>query len=111
VHDLPSKHLAEALSAWLSPPYLQCGANIEAHGPRFLSCAALYDPALTRLAKQVAKEAGIQLKQGTYVFTTGPSYEVCALMLSLSCTPMRASCHTQSVHRLVKQALLPHDHF
>lgn len=51
------------------------GLNAEAHGPRFLRCDALYDVALRRLARRVAKRRGMALKQGGYVFVSGPSYD------------------------------------
>jgi len=34
-----------------------------------------YDPALIKLAKDIAAEKGIDLKEGVYVGGTGPSYE------------------------------------
>jgi purine-nucleoside phosphorylase len=34
-----------------------------------------YDPALIKLAKDIAEEQGIDLKEGVYVGGTGPSYE------------------------------------
>jgi hypothetical protein len=51
------------------------GLNVAAHGPRFLRCDALYDVDLRRLARRVAKRRGIALKQGGYVFVSGPSYD------------------------------------
>jgi hypothetical protein len=51
------------------------GMNVAAHGPRFLRCDALYDGHLRRLARRVAKRRGIALKQGGYVFVSGPSYD------------------------------------
>lgn len=51
------------------------GVNVAAHGPRFLRCDALYDVSLRRLARRVAKRRGIALKQGGYVFVSGPSYD------------------------------------
>lgn len=51
------------------------GVNVAAHGPRFLRCDALYDASLRRLARRVAKRRGLALKQGGYVFVSGPSYD------------------------------------
>ena len=44
-------------------------------GPRFPDMTRPYDPSLIALAKQVAADQGITLKEGVYVGGTGPSYE------------------------------------
>lgn len=51
------------------------GPNIDAHGPRFLPCHNLYDLSLQRAIQHVAKEKGVKIKTGTYIYTSGPSYE------------------------------------
>lgn len=51
------------------------GVNIDGHGPRFLRSDNLYDFNLRRLTKRLAKEKRIPLKQGGYIFVSGPSYE------------------------------------
>lgn len=51
------------------------GVNIQTHGPRFLRCDNLYDPSLRRLTRRIAKHKHISLKQGGYIFVSGPSYE------------------------------------
>ena len=51
------------------------GANIDELGPRFPDMSAAYTPRLRRLAKSVASNEGIDLKEGVYVATLGPSYE------------------------------------
>ena len=51
------------------------GPNLDELGPRFPDMTRPYDPALIKLAKEIADEQGIQLHEGVYVGSTGPSYE------------------------------------
>jgi purine-nucleoside phosphorylase len=51
------------------------GPNLDELGPRFPDMTRPYDPALIRLAKEVAAGQGVELKEGVYVGGTGPSYE------------------------------------
>lgn len=51
------------------------GPNIEKLGPRFPDMSAAYTPRLRALAREAAKEIGVELKEGVYVATLGPSYE------------------------------------
>ena len=51
------------------------GPNLDALGPRFPDMTRPYDPALIKLAKEIAAEQGIALHEGVYVGGTGPSYE------------------------------------
>ena len=51
------------------------GPNLDYLGPRFPDMTRPYDPALIKLAKEIAAEKGIDLKEGVYVGGTGPSYE------------------------------------
>ena len=51
------------------------GPNLDYLGPRFPDMTRPYDPALIKLAKDIAEEQGIELKEGVYVGGTGPSYE------------------------------------
>ena len=51
------------------------GPNIEDFGPRFPDMTRSYDPALIKLAEEIAAEKDIPLKKGVYVGGTGPSYE------------------------------------
>lgn len=44
-------------------------------GPRFPDMTRPYEPALIRLAEQVAADLGYGLKKGVYIAGTGPSYE------------------------------------
>jgi purine-nucleoside phosphorylase len=51
------------------------GANIDELGPRFPDMSAAYTPELRALAEQAAADEGIDIKEGVYVATLGPSYE------------------------------------
>ncbi|MDL4841214.1 purine-nucleoside phosphorylase [Aquibacillus rhizosphaerae] len=51
------------------------GANNQGHGVRFPDMSTAYTPALQQLALQTASSLGIDLKQGVYVWNSGPSYE------------------------------------
>jgi len=51
------------------------GENIDELGPRFPDMSAAYTPRLRELARSVASNEGIDLKEGVYVATLGPSYE------------------------------------
>lgn len=50
------------------------GPNDE-NGPRFPDMTYAYDRKLQELAKKTAKDINIDLKEGIYMFFTGPSYE------------------------------------
>lgn len=52
-----------------------CGPNIEEFGPRFQDLSAAYTPALREVARQTAKEQGITLREGVYMYFPGPHYE------------------------------------
>ena len=51
------------------------GPNNDSLGPRFPALSKAYDPALRRLAVQVAAELGIELRQGVYCGLAGPAFE------------------------------------
>jgi purine-nucleoside phosphorylase len=51
------------------------GPNDPTLGPRFLDMLNAYDKDLRALAVRVAKEAGIDLKQGVYGALAGPTFE------------------------------------
>ena len=51
------------------------GENIPEFGVRFPDASKLYTPALRQLAKEVAKEQGITLREGVYFYCYGPQYE------------------------------------
>ena len=51
------------------------GANDAALGPRFPDMSEPYDAALRALARHVALELGIPLREGVYVAVTGPNLE------------------------------------
>jgi purine-nucleoside phosphorylase len=51
------------------------GSNDERLGPRFPDMSAPYDPDLRALARSVALELGVVLREGVYVAVPGPSLE------------------------------------
>ncbi|HVX38134.1 MAG TPA: purine-nucleoside phosphorylase [Gemmatimonadaceae bacterium] len=51
------------------------GPNDDRLGPRFPDLSAPYDDALRRLARTVAMEQGITLREGVYVAVSGPNLE------------------------------------
>jgi len=51
------------------------GPNDERLGPRFPDMSAPYDPDLRALARAVALELGIVLREGVYVAVAGPNLE------------------------------------
>jgi len=51
------------------------GPNLERLGPRFPDMSAAYSRRLRALAKEVATELGIVLREGVYCMTCGPAYE------------------------------------
>ncbi len=54
------------------------GPNDDTLGPRFPDMSAAYDPALRALARTIAREYGLTLREGTYVAVTGPNLETAA---------------------------------
>ncbi|MEN8242902.1 MAG: purine-nucleoside phosphorylase [Chloroflexota bacterium] len=51
------------------------GPNLEEFGPRFPDMSQVYDRELHQIARQVAGEVGIELREGVYVCLAGPSFE------------------------------------
>ncbi|MBQ8071259.1 MAG: purine-nucleoside phosphorylase [Bacteroidales bacterium] len=51
------------------------GPNMDEFGPRFPDMTRPYDLGLIKLAKRLAAEEGIPVKEGTYYGGTGPTYE------------------------------------
>jgi len=51
------------------------GPNMEEFGPRFPDMTCAYDLELQALAKASAEKKGIEIKQGVYFGSTGPTYE------------------------------------
>ena len=51
------------------------GPNDDALGPRFPDMSAVYDEPLRALARAVARDRGIQLREGVYVAVAGPNLE------------------------------------
>ena len=51
------------------------GPNIEELGPRFNDMSEAYPESLRKLARDVAKENGIQVQEGVYLALSGPTFE------------------------------------
>ena len=51
------------------------GENLPQFGPRFPDSSHLYTPALQQLARASAKELGLTLREGVYMYFPGPQYE------------------------------------
>jgi purine-nucleoside phosphorylase len=51
------------------------GPNLDEHGPRFPEMTTAYDATLREAALAVARDAGIDLKQGVYAGLAGPFFE------------------------------------
>jgi purine-nucleoside phosphorylase len=51
------------------------GPNIDDLGPRFPDMTEAYPTALRNIARDVAKEQGLLLQEGVYLFLSGPTYE------------------------------------
>ena len=51
------------------------GENLPQFGVRFPDASHLYTPRLQELARQTAKEQGIDLREGVYFYCYGPQYE------------------------------------
>lgn len=51
------------------------GKNLDEKGPRFPDMSTAYNRNLKELARKSAKNLGIDLKEGVYMWFTGPTYE------------------------------------
>jgi len=51
------------------------GPNIKEFGPRFFDVTNMYTKSLQDVARSAAKENGILLQEGNYVYATGPQFE------------------------------------
>ena len=60
------------------------GKNNEALGERFPDMSNVYDADLRKTTKKCAKDLNINLKEGVYIATTGPSYETAAEIRAFS---------------------------
>jgi len=69
---LINDHLGLAAMVGLNP---LIGPNLAEFGPRFPDMSQAYDVRLRALARQVARERGIALREGVYVGLSGPSFE------------------------------------
>jgi purine-nucleoside phosphorylase len=51
------------------------GPNLEEFGPRFPDMSRVYDPQLSEVAREVAKQEGFTLREGIYICLAGPAFE------------------------------------
>lgn len=51
------------------------GKNIDEFGPRFFNTVNMYTPELRRLALDLAKDSGLTVHEGVYIYFTGPQFE------------------------------------
>jgi len=51
------------------------GKNVEEFGPRFFDISRMYTPELRKLAWECGEGTGITLREGVYMFFTGPQFE------------------------------------
>lgn len=51
------------------------GENFDELGPRFVDLSRAYNRDYIEIAKSVGKDSGIDLKEGVYMWFTGPTYE------------------------------------
>ncbi len=73
-------HIGLALFSGMNP---LVGPNDDTIGPRFPALTTAYDADLRALARSVAEEQGISLREGVYVMVAGPSYETPAELVFL----------------------------
>lgn len=52
-----------------------CGPNLDEFGPRFQEMRDAYTAELREVARQTAKDMGIRLQEGVYMYFPGPHYE------------------------------------
>lgn len=51
------------------------GKNLDNKGPRFVDMTWAYDKELINVAKNSARELGLEVKEGVYMWFSGPTYE------------------------------------
>lgn len=51
------------------------GKNLDTLGPRFPDCSSIYDRETNKRIQECAASLGIDLKEGTYMMNSGPTYE------------------------------------
>ena len=65
--------IADHMKFMLDSPL--CGPNLPEFGPRFPDSSYNYAPRLRELCRNVAREQGITLREGVYLYMSGPQYE------------------------------------
>ena len=51
------------------------GSNDDGIGPRFIDVSQAYDPTLQGVARETAKDVGLTLHEGVYIWCLGPNFE------------------------------------
>ena len=51
------------------------GPNIDEYGPRFFDMSEAYSKELRNVAREAAKNTGVELKEGVYMLFAGPNFE------------------------------------
>lgn len=65
--------ITDQITSFVPSPLI--GPNEDDFGTRFPDMSQVYNKELRQIAKDTAKELGVDLKEGVYVQATGPSYE------------------------------------
>ncbi|MBR6329471.1 MAG: purine-nucleoside phosphorylase [Lachnospiraceae bacterium] len=65
--------LTDHISSFAPNPLI--GPNIDELGTRFPDMSHVYDEDVAGVIRECAKELGVDIKEGVYVMTTGPSFE------------------------------------
>ncbi len=65
--------ISDHISSFVPSPLI--GENIDELGTRFPDMSHIYTPEIADIIKRVAKDEGVDLKNGVYVQLTGPNFE------------------------------------
>ncbi len=73
--------VTDHIGLWADSPLR--GPNEDELGPRFPDVSKVYDPALVKLASEVAEQNGFQIREGVYSYCRGPAFETPAEIRAL----------------------------
>ena len=95
--------ITDHISSLIKSPLI--GKNEEELGSRFPDMSEVYSNSLCNIIRHSAKEAGIDLKEGVYIQTTGPNYETPAeirayKMLGADAVGMSTACEAIAAHHM-----------
>ena len=100
--------ILDHISSFVHPPLR--GENVDELGTRFPDMSHIYDPGLQNVIREAAISAGISIREGIYVQTSGPQYETPAeirmlRMLGADVVGMSTACEAiAAVHMGLKVA-------